>query len=218
MQTVAIDAGHGGHDGGAYGAYSKEKDIALAVSLLVEEELKPYVTPFLTRSDDTYLSLSTRPDLANNAKAVAFVSIHCNSADNSNARGWEIFTTPGQNNSDKLATAIGERYGEANPHLKTRFDMSDGDLDKEANFAVIRGTSCPSCLVELGFISNKDEETLLNFRQFQQDSARAIAYGILDFIGIEYRFIADKPVEVAAPLTIEQRLTSVEQRLDNAGL
>ena len=58
MKTVAIDAGHGGHDGGAYGAYSKEKDVALSVSLLVAEYLKPYVKPFLTRSTDAFLSLS----------------------------------------------------------------------------------------------------------------------------------------------------------------
>ena len=218
MKTVAIDAGHGDHDGGAYGSYSKEKDIALAVSLLVAEELKPYVTPFLTRSDDTFLSLSTRPDLANNANSSAFVSIHCNSADNENARGWEIFTTPGQNNSDKLATAIGVKYGKANPNMKKRVDESDGDLDKEANFAVIRGTACPSCLVELGFISNKDEETLLNYRQFQQESARAIAHGVLDYLGITYNVGVPAAPIVATPATTEERLTDIERRLDNAGL
>ena len=214
MKTVAIDAGHGGHDGGAYGEYSKEKDIALSVSLLVAEYLKPYVKPFLTRSTDVFLSLSTRPTMSNNVKASAFVSIHCNSADNASATGWEVFTTPGQNNSDLLADAVGRRYGAANPDLKTRFDTSDGDIDKEANFAVIRGTNCPSCLFELGFISNKNEEILLNNPHYQKDSAKAIAYGILDYMGIEVD--GCEPVEVTR--TMEQRVEDIERRLDEAGL
>ena len=215
MKTVTIDAGHGGDDGGAYGSFSKEKNVALTVSLLVAEYLAPYVKPFLTRSTDVFLSLSTRPTMSNNVKASAFVSIHCNSADNANARGWEIFTTPGQNNSDTLATAIGERYGATNPDMRKRFDESDGDLDKEANFAVIRGTNHPSCLVELGFISNKDEETLLNSKEFQEDSAHAIASGILDFMGINPDI--GKPAIELKP-TLEDRISSIEQRLDEAGI
>ena len=222
-KVVVIDPGHGDQDGGAWGSYSKEKDIVLTVSKLVCEILSPYVTAMLTRDDDTFLSLSTRPTIANDAKANAFVSIHCNSADNDSARGWEIFTTRGQNNSDKLATAVGVRYGEVNPSMKKRFDESDGDLDKEANFSVIRGTNCPSCLMELGFISNKDEENMLNNPSFQLDAANAIACGILDFLGI----VPDKEIETKLPesplvvkveLTDSQRLDSVEKRLDDAGL
>lgn len=196
--------------------FSKEKDIALIVAKLVADQLRPYCKPFLTRSDDTFLSLSTRPTMANNVKADAFVSIHCNSADNANARGWEVFTTRGQNRSDDLATCIGERYRSANPDLKTRFDESDGDLDKEANFAVIRGTDCPSCLMELGFISNSNEELLLNNAQFQRDAAKAIAQGILDFMGIEVGS-EDVPSN-QKPVTIEDRVAAIERRLDDAGL
>ncbi len=209
---VAIDAGHGGHDGGAYGGFSKEKDIALTVSKLVAEFLQPHCKPFLTRENDVFLSLATRPTMANNVNADAFVSIHCNSADNASASGWEIFTTRGQNNSDKLAEAVGLRYGAANPNLKARFDESDGDLDKEANFAVIRGTNCPSCLVELGFISNQAEELILNNTQFQRDSAEAIALGVLDFLGIK-----TESVYVDSEPTLEDRVTSLEARLARAG-
>jgi len=216
MKTVAIDAGHGGDDGGAYGSYSKEKDIALTVSLLIAEELRPYVIPLLTRDNDIFLSLSTRPDLANAANASVFVSIHCNSFSDSNASGWEIFIAPGQNNSDKLATAIGVQYRHANQSMKKRFDESDGDLDKEANFAVIRGTNCPSCLVELGFISNKKEEVMLNDETFQKESAKAIAYGILNFMGININLDESEPVRVAP--TTDERLDDIERRLDKAGL
>lgn len=216
MKTIAIDAGHGGHDGGAYGLFSKEKDIVLIVAKLVADQLRPYCKPFLTRSDDTFLSLSTRPTMANNIKADAFVSIHCNSADNASARGWEVFTTRGQNRSDDLATCIGERYRSANPDLKTRFDESDGDLDKEANFAVIRGTDCPSCLMELGFISNSDEELLLNNAQFQRGAAKAIAHGILDFLGIEIG--SEDTPSSQNQASLECRVAAVERRLDEAGM
>jgi len=216
MKTITIDAGHGDQDGGAHGSYSKEKDIALTMALLVAEELKPYITPILTRSDDTFLSLSERPEIANAANSSAFISIHCNSFSDPNANGWEIFTTPGQNNSDKLATSIGKQYGKANPDLRARFDESDGDLDKEANFAVIRGTNCPSCLLELGFISNLEEEKMLNDLGYQAISSKAIAHGILDFLGIYYTSEPPKPAEV--PQTTEQRLTNLEQRMDQAGL
>ena len=218
MKTVAIDAGHGGDDGGAYGSYSKEKDIALKVSLLIAKELKPYVTPLLTRGSDIFLSLSTRPDLANAANASVFVSIHCNSFSDSNANGWEIFTTPGQNNSDKLATAIGIRYGNAHPNIRKRFDHSDGDLDKEANFAVIRGTDCPSCLVELGFISNSDEEKMLNDPEYQASAARSIALGILDDLGIDHALTTHEPIQVDLEPTIEERVDDIERRLTEAGL
>jgi N-acetylmuramoyl-L-alanine amidase len=222
-KVVVIDPGHGDHDGGAYGSYSKEKDIVLKVSKLIAEILSPYVTALLTRDDDTFLSLSTRPTISNNANANAFVSIHCNSADNENARGFEGFTTPGQNNSDKLANAILIRYGAANPTMPKRFDESDGDLDKEANFSVIRGTDCPSFLMELGFISNKDEENLLNNPSFQLDAANAIACGILDFLGIVpdqeiNTKLPESPLVVEVVLTTDQRLDLVEKRLDAGGL
>jgi N-acetylmuramoyl-L-alanine amidase len=218
MKTITIDAGHGDHDGGAHGLYSKEKDIALKVSILVADELRPYVNPVLTRSDDTFLSLSARPDISNKNKSSAFVSIHCNSFSDPNSHGWEIFTTPGQNNSDKLATAIGKQYGKANPDLRARFDESDGDLDKEANFTVICGTDCPSCLLELGFISNRAEEDMLNDPEYQTRSAKAIAHGVLDFLEIYYSSESPKPPEIVTPPTTDQRLCSIELRLDNAGL
>ena len=83
LRKIVIDAGHGGHDGGAEGKYSKEKDISLAVALklakLVREEM-PDIEVVLTRSDDIFQSPPTKANIANFNKGDLFISIHCNSA------------------------------------------------------------------------------------------------------------------------------------------
>ncbi len=83
LRKVIIDAGHGGHDGGAEGRYSKEKDISLAVALklgkLVEDEI-PDIEVVQTRRQDIYQSPPTKANIANFNKGDLFISIHCNSA------------------------------------------------------------------------------------------------------------------------------------------
>jgi N-acetylmuramoyl-L-alanine amidase len=82
IQTIVIDAGHGGHDGSTQGKYSKEKDVALRIALLVgktlEENLKD-VKVIYTRKSDVFVPLYERIDVANKANADLFISIHCNS-------------------------------------------------------------------------------------------------------------------------------------------
>lgn len=84
LKRIVIDAGHGGHDGGADGKYSKEKDVALAVALklgqLVQQEI-PDVEVIYTRTSDIYQHPSIKANIANQAKGDLFISIHCNSAD-----------------------------------------------------------------------------------------------------------------------------------------
>lgn len=93
--TLVIDAGHGGHDPGAIGAISREKDINLAISLqlgaLVEKNLKD-VNVVFTRKTDKYLTLQERADVVNNNHADLFICIHTNSAKSSLAFGSETFT------------------------------------------------------------------------------------------------------------------------------
>ena len=83
LTKIVIDAGHGGHDGGAVGEFSKEKEIALGVALklgkMIREEM-PGVEVFLTRTQDIYQSPPTKANIANYNKGDLFISIHCNSA------------------------------------------------------------------------------------------------------------------------------------------
>lgn len=83
LKKVVIDAGHGGHDGGAAGRYSKEKDVSLAVALklgkMIQIEL-PEVNVIYTRTSDIFQSPLTKANIANHNKGDLFISIHCNSA------------------------------------------------------------------------------------------------------------------------------------------
>ncbi len=83
VKTIIIDAGHGGSDGGAKGAYSYEKDICLAISLKLQEVLAkelPEVKLLMTRTTDTYPALHTRANYANNNKGDLFLCVHVNAA------------------------------------------------------------------------------------------------------------------------------------------
>ncbi len=84
LRTIVLDAGHGGHDAGARGRQSNEKDVALSVALKlgkkIEDEM-PGVKVIFTRKTDVFIPLYERPAVANKNKADLFISIHCNSAD-----------------------------------------------------------------------------------------------------------------------------------------
>ena len=190
MIKIILDPGHGDPDPGARGRMSNEADINLDVAVELSKILSSMgiVAP-LTRSgpkrihrDNRNVDLTSRPGMANRLKADAFVSIHCNGAVSPEANGFEIYTTPGQNRSDTLATAIFESWQKAFPSQRKRTDYRDNDPDKEANLKVLREAHCPAVLIELGFITNPTEERFLIDRHNQHVMALAIAAGIDIFL------------------------------------
>ena len=170
---VVIDAGQDGKNVGARGVNGVlEKDINLPVALEVARLLRSRNVPvILTRSDDAPLGLNERAAIANRARARLFVSIHSNSAENSSANGYEVFTA---RNPDSASVALAEAIlqemavtGAANRGVR------------EANFRVLVRTTCPSALVELGFLSNSHEAALLVRDSYQRLLAAAVAKGIV---------------------------------------
>ncbi len=94
VTTVVIDAGHGGHDTGAIGKNSREKDITLSIALKLRDYIYaniPDIKVILTRKDDTFVELYRRAKIANENKADLFISIHCNSVKSPSAYGAETF-------------------------------------------------------------------------------------------------------------------------------
>ena len=168
-----------------------------------------------TRTTDVRLGatlnadLSARAGKATEAKADFFISIHCNSAVDRSAHGLEVYTARGNTRADALATSVISSLEVALPELTARKDMSDGDPDKEANFAVLTQTKMPAILVEIAFISNPTEEKLLTSPEFQKRVARAIADGVLNYYGIAI------PVPVAGP---EQWKIDIMEQAKKAGL
>ncbi len=173
---VCIDAGHGGKDNGAAGTTVAEKWIALDVARRVAEKLRnSAIEVVLTRDEDYFVELAERANISNNAGADIFISIHCNSADES-ARGTEVWIYPGEKEDRRLAEDILRR-------LVERTGFRDRGV-KEENFAVLRLTRCPAALVELGFISNPQEEQIMKTFDYQDQASTAIVEGIKAYAGI----------------------------------
>lgn len=233
--TLVIDAGHGGHDAGARGAISMEKNINLSVALQFGryvEKYMPEVRVIYTRKTDKFVSLIERANIANRANADLFISVHTNALPAGKiARGFETYTLGMHRAKDNLDVAMRENsvismekdykqtYQGFDPKSSESyiiFEFIQGKNmersvelarmiqrkvcdnanrpDKgvhQAGFLVLRETSMPSCLIELGFITTPDEERILN----NSDRVNEIAKSIYDGFA-QYRNKYDKRVTV----------------------
>ena len=223
--TLVIDAGHGGHDAGALGAKSKEKNINLNVALAfgryVERNM-PDVRVIYTRTTDVFIPLHDRANIANKANADLFISVHTNALPAGKiARGFETYSLGMHRAKDNLDVAMRENsvismekgyqqtYQGFDPKSSESyiiFEFIQGKNmersveiarsiqnsvcqkanrpDKgvhQAGFLVLRETSMPSCLIELGFITTPDEENLLNDESRIDDIAKAIYEGFAKY-------------------------------------
>lgn len=186
---IIIDPGHAGRsiDPGAVNNTSglQEADVVLMISKLLENQLTEFGYEVkLTRNDweeEETDELSYRTALANSWGADIFISLHCNSAVNESAKGYEIWTSPGDTLGDRLATCIYGEIAEAFPDRRGRTDYSDGDPDKESGFYVLLHTEAPACLIEIAFISNAEEASPLADVAWQESYARAIARGVNNY-------------------------------------
>ena len=194
MKTVCLDPGHGGSDPGACGPTLRESDQTLDVCLRAREILRPYCNVIMTRTDDEYVGLTARAEFSNRNDSDVFISYHFNSADKDSANGFEIFTTPPENNSDKLAAKIWSA------HRKQLPAQWDRGL-KEANFTVIAKAACPAVLIEGEFIHTPAGEAFII--QNKQAMAHAVADGVLAYLGLD----------TASVLTLEQRVARIEEHL-----
>lgn len=210
--TLVIDAGHGGNDHGAPGAFSKEKDLTLKYSLALGKMIErncPDVKVVYTRKTDVFIPLIKRAEIANGRKADLFISVHINALErNHTARGFQSYTLGrGQNSGDRglrenLEVAKRENSviylekdyktvykgfeaGSAESDIMFEF-VADKNRERSVelsllmqrevcratgrpnggahqnNLAVLRLTSMPAVLLELGFISTPEEEEFLN--------------------------------------------------------
>jgi len=179
---ICIDAGHGGKDPGACANGLKEKDITLLMCrALGKEFVKRGYDVHYTRAIDEYIALTERARIANSVGAKIFISIHCNSAANASASGFEIWTTKGHSIADLLATDIFKAYSSL-VGGKTRQDNSDGDPDKENNWTVISASTMPAVLIEAQFISNADDASRLASEIWREKFAGAVANGVDTFL------------------------------------
>ncbi len=169
FRTVVIDAGHGGHDLGGQWGRVYEKHLALDTATRLEKRLKSmgYRT-VMTRSDDYFVTLPQRCQIANRYRDAIFVSVHFNYTWKQDVSGLETFyfNSEGQ----KIANQVQNRL--------IRYTRAIDRKEKFARYYVIRNTNMPSILVEGGFVSNEAERNRMKSARFREALARAIADGI----------------------------------------
>ncbi len=210
---IMVDAGHGGRDCGAIsisGAYEKHLTLKAAKELRDKLLKTGRYTVMLTRSDDRALALRQRVQMARNAKADIFISIHADSARNSSAKGLSVYTLS-ETASDSEAAALAERENKADAVIGMDFsdkpqdvatilidlvrrdtmnnssilaDYMAAEMKKNvtvlpnthrfAGFAVLKAPDIPSVLVEIGYLSNRQEELLLRRPEYREKLANSM--------------------------------------------
>jgi N-acetylmuramoyl-L-alanine amidase len=173
-KIIVIDPGHGGIDNGAVGRQIREKDLNLEIAMRLKDLLEAAgAAVILTRDDDYFVGLYERPYLANYLLADLFISVHTNNHPDVNVHGIEVFHYPEHKSSHLLAQDVLTEI--------TRQTGLIGLGVKQDDFVVIREAQMPSILVEVGFLSNFQEENTLKTQEFKDHAAMGIYRGLEDF-------------------------------------
>lgn len=173
--VVVLDPGHGGSDPGAIGIGGlREKDIVLPITQEVARLLEAQgVQAILTREQDRTLDLAPRTQLANRVDGTVFVSIHANAINMSrpDVNGIETYY---YQNGLRLAQTI-------HSSILQNLEVRDRRV-RQARFYVLRNTSMPAVLVEVGFVTGREDAANLSDPAFRNQMAAAIAQGILQYL------------------------------------
>ena len=176
---ITIDAGHGGSENGAIGCLGdKEKDITLAISKLLEAELKQRgAKVIMTRSDDSYVGLKERVDIANYDNSEVLISIHGNALPD------------GADPNKNSGTSIYYYYNQSKPLADTIIETMTSELGlnndkvRQASFALVRNTNALSILIETAYLINPEDNAKLISADFQKEIAKSIANGLEKYFG-----------------------------------
>ncbi len=192
--TVCLDPGHGGNDPGCNTDDRLEKDDTLALALAVREDMEAAgITVVMTREDDTYVSLDDRCYIANQAAADYFISIHRNYADGI-ANGVEVWkSTNASDASIYLADAVAA--GLESVGVSRNRGVHTGSRSSEyEDYQVLRDTSMPGILIEMGFVENEEDNWY--FDTYLEEYAQALTQAVVDtYTASQEGFDADSSAE-----------------------
>jgi N-acetylmuramoyl-L-alanine amidase len=212
INSIVIDAGHGGHDPGTSHYGLKEKNLTLDMARRLRGHLQQSgFTVTLTRDSDRFIPLSGRPAIANRMGADLFVSVHVNANKSRRISGIEVYYPrssvvasssqwpPGVLASDvavpsttvkqvlwdlvlRRSRVDSRRLGQLICHSMRDGMQAPCRAVKPAKFVVLRESWMPSVLVEVGYVTNQTEASRLASAQYREAAARAIAQGILRYV------------------------------------
>lgn len=174
--VVVIDPGHGGKDPGAIGiGGAQEKQVILPISKQIAAILeKEGIKVVMTRDSDYFLDLAPRVAIAERANADIFVSIHANSMG---------LSRPDINGLETYYFSSGQRLAQViHRNIVRRVTVRDRGV-RRARFYVLRKSSMPSVLVEVGYMTGREDNPRLRNPAYQTQMAEAIAQGILEYLG-----------------------------------
>lgn len=176
---VVLDAGHGGEDGGTVEQAATEKEINLAVVLKLKELLEEQgIRVVLTRDKDIFMKLEERVQIANGEKADLFISIHCNYYEkDSSIYGLECYYCKSGEEGKHYAEKIMETIEESKNIVSRNV--------KPADYYILKNTTVPAVLVEIGYLSNYNERNQLMSEEYQEKLAGELVKGIVK--GMEER-------------------------------
>ena len=170
---VVLDAGHGGEDGGTVEQAATEKEINLAVVLKLKELLEEQgIRVVLTRDKDIFMKLEERVQIANGEKADLFISIHCNYYEkDSSIYGLECYYCKSGEEGKHYAEKIMETIEESKNIVSRNV--------KPADYYILKNTTVPAVLVEIGYLSNYNERNQLMSEEYQEKLAGELVKGIV---------------------------------------
>jgi len=185
-KVIVIDAGHGGFDPGAIGKTGTlEKDISLKIALKTQELFEKNGTmTIMTRADDEDLGDSKKEDMKKRREirdineSELFISIHLNSFPQEKYSGAQVFYP-----KDEKSKMLGECIQKS---LKEVVDNSNERVAKElTDVYMLKNIKVPSVIVECGFLSNSEEEKILQEDEYQRKLAWAIYLGVLEYYELD---------------------------------
>ena len=181
--TIVIDPGHGGWDGGTIGAASgvTEAELNLKVSKLLKKHLENFgFNVILTRTSNTALGknkvadMAKRKEIIESSRPIAVVSIHMNSFSDPSECGTQAFFEENDENSKILATSIQDQMKNLLPNARENANHGE--------YYILECSDITSCIVECGFLSNPNDEKLLNDSEYQNELAYSIYSGIVKYL------------------------------------
>jgi N-acetylmuramoyl-L-alanine amidase len=221
-KIIVIDAGHGGHDPGALGGHSDEKDLTLAAAKALRARLERSgrFKVVMTRDSDVYVPLERRVKIARGAQADLFISLHADSGGDSKVRGATVYTLSSHGADRTVRNVFGGGFMDVQlpgrdlsvkqilldltqrhtlnrsgafaetllEHISTRTPLLRRS-HRDAGYMVLLAPDVPAVLLEMGFITNPQDEAALN--------DRAKRARLMDAVGDAIESYFEKPVQVA---------------------
>lgn len=175
-KIIVIDPGHGGQENtGVVGEGGlKEKDITLDIAKRLRRNLLELGSlVYTTREDDIYVSLKKRSDISNRLRPDFFFSLHMNSFGNSSISGVEVYHYRGDKEGEIIANSIIEK-------ISSNLNIINRGV-KTADFYLLKEVKTSSIHIELGYMTNPEEEKRFAHESFREEIARAISEGIVEY-------------------------------------